>query len=522
MLRSQVIRPVSEVVDAQSRATPESAALRDDAGPVSYRELAERIATLAGELRAIGIAPGDRVGLFMTNSTGWIEASLATVRAGAVSVAVPAQATPEEAAFMLADSGVRATFTDAAHADAARAAVASEPELDGTPVLAALEGPVAAGAHAFGRLEGASAPAGLDGDQDMDVPAWILYTSGTTGRPKGVLLTQRSMMWVVAAGWLPSFEWGPEDLVLCPLPLTHSYPLDSTLAALAAGATQYVLPGFSPAATMQVLEAHDVTVLLGVPTVFSYLLAEQETSGRAYARRTLRMCVSAGAVLAPDVCERATTMLGAPILDAYGATEASTAITMCGVRGSFPRGSCGVSLPGMALRVVDPVTDADCEPDEEGEVIARGPGIMLGYHNRPEETAATLRDGWYRSGDLGRLDRHGNLSITGRLKDIIIRGGENIAPAEIESVVIELSAVDDCAVVGVEHAALGEVPVLAVVAAAGTEPDELAEAVVALCRERLPRYKRPERVVVVESVPRTGSGKVKRHTLREVIEVMAS
>jgi acyl-CoA synthetase (AMP-forming)/AMP-acid ligase II len=176
----------------------------------------------------------------------------------------------------------------------------------------------------------------------------------------------------------------------------------------------------------------------------------------------------------------------------------------------------------MAVRVVDPVTDADCAPGEEGEVIARGPGIMLGYHNRPAETAATLRDGWYRSGDLGRLDRHGNLSITGRLKDIIIRGGENIAPAEIESVVIELGAVEDCAVVGVAHPALGEVPVLAVVAAAGSDPDELAEVVAAFCVERLPRYKRPERVVVVEAVPRTGSGKVKRHTLREVIEVMAS
>jgi long-chain acyl-CoA synthetase len=503
MLRSEVIRPVSEVVDAQSRATPEVAALRDDAGPISYRELAGRIAALAGELRAIGVRRGDRVGLYMTNSTGWIEASLATVRAGAVSVAVPAQATAEEAAFMLADSGVRATFTDAAHADDARMAVALEPELEGVAILTAVESSAPEGRHAFGRLEGASSPGELDDEQDLDAPAWILYTSGTTGRPKGVLLTQRSMMWVVAAGWLPSFDWGPEDLVLCPLPLTHSYPLDSTLAALAVGATQYVLPGFSPTATLRVLEERDVTVLLGVPTVFAYLLAEREASGRDYARRTLRMCVSAGAVLAPDVADRATAMLGAPILDAYGATEASTAITMCGLRGSFPRGSCGVSLPGMAVRVVDPATDADCAPGEEGEVIARGPGIMLGYHNRPAETAATLRDGWYRSGDLGRLDRHGNLSITGRLKDIIIRGGENIAPAEIESVVIELGAVEDCAVVGVAHPALGEVPVLAVV-------------------ERLPRYKRPERVVVVEAVPRTGSGKVKRHTLREVIEVMAS
>jgi rifamycin polyketide synthase module 1/2/3 len=235
------------------------------------------------------------------------------------------------------------------------------------------------------------------------------------------------------------------------------------------------------------------------------------------------MGVSAGAVLAADIGERATAMLGAPILDAYGATEASTAITMCGVRGSAPRGSCGVSLPGMAVRVVDPQTTADRAAGEEGEVIARGPGIMLGYHERPRETADALRDGWYHTGDLGRLDAHGHLSITGRLKDIIIRGGENIAPAEIETVVIEHAAVGDCAVVGVEHDALGEVPVLAIVAAspAAGEPGELADVIAAYCRERLPRYKRPDRIVVVDSVPRTGSGKVMRHRLREAIEVTA-
>jgi long-chain acyl-CoA synthetase len=181
-----------------------------------------------------------------------------------------------------------------------------------------------------------------------------------------------------------------------------------------------------------------------------------------------------------------------------------------------------VSLPGMAVRVVDPHTGADRDPGEEGEVVARGPGIMLGYHNRPDETAATLRDGWYHTGDLGRLDGHGNLSITGRLKDIIIRGGENIAPAEIEVVVLEHPAVEDCAVVGVEHDALGEVPVLAVVAAAGVGRDELPEVLEAYCRERLPSYKRPDRIVVVEAVPRTGSGKVMRHRLREALEVPAS
>jgi long-chain acyl-CoA synthetase len=330
------------------------------------------------------------------------------------------------------------------------------------------------------------------------------------------------MMWVVAAGWLPFFEWGPQDLILSPLPLTHSYPLDATLASLSAGATKYVVGGFSPDKMLDLLETEDVTVLLGVPTVFTYLIHAQDEQHRPYTRGTLRMCISAGAVLAGELAERAEAALGAPILDAYGATEASTAITMSSPKGRTPRGSCGVSLPGMAVRVVDPETLADRAPGVEGEVIARGPGIMLGYHTRPDETAATLRGGWYHSGDLGTMDAHGNLAITGRLKDIIIRGGENIAPAEIETIAFELPEVEDCAVVGVPHEGLGEVPVLAVVGAgAGAGGGGLVDAVAAHCRERLPAFKQPDRVVVVDAVPRTGSGKVMRHRLREAIEVVA-
>jgi long-chain acyl-CoA synthetase len=517
MIRSEVIQPVSDLVDAQARARPDAPALRDAEGWVTYGELARRTAGLAGALRDRGVRPGDRVAIYMSNSTSWVEATLATVRAGAVSVGIPAQATPDDAAFMLGDCGAALVFTDAEHHDATREAVAGLTQGGETAVLTADE-------HGFSAAASGVSPGALAGaGRDLDAPAWMLYTSGTTGRPKGVLLTQRSMLWVAAAGWLPFFEWGPTDHVLCPLPLTHSYPLDATLATLAVGAVQHLQAGFSPTATMAILNEHDVTILLGVPTVFSYLLQEHEGGRTAYTRRTLRMGVSAGAVLAADIGERATAMLGAPILDAYGATEASTAITMCGVRGSAPRGSCGVSLPGMAVRVVDPQTTADREAGEEGEVIARGPGIMLGYHDRPRETADALRDGWYHTGDLGRLDAHGHLSITGRLKDIIIRGGENIAPAEIESVVIEHAAVGDCAVVGVEHAALGEVPVLAIVAAspAAGDPGELADVIAAYCRERLPRYKRPDRIVVVDAVPRTGSGKVMRHRLREAIEVTA-
>jgi acyl-CoA synthetase (AMP-forming)/AMP-acid ligase II len=206
---------------------------------------------------------------------------------------------------------------------------------------------------------------------------------------------------------------------------------------------------------------------------------------------------------------------GVPLLDGYGITETSTMVTMNWPTGARVPGSCGFPVPGLAVRIVDAVHARDVAPGEEGELIVRGPNVMPGYQNKPEETAKALRNGWYHTGDLAKSDANGFLTITGRLKELIIRGGQNIAPAEIEEAVNTYPPVLDCAVVGVPHDSLGEVPALFVVARKGQAIE--SDALLAHCRAQLSAYKVPHAVHLIESIPRTGSGKIIRYKLRELL-----
>jgi acyl-CoA synthetase (AMP-forming)/AMP-acid ligase II len=208
--------------------------------------------------------------------------------------------------------------------------------------------------------------------------------------------------------------------------------------------------------------------------------------------------------------------LGVPLLDGYGITETSTMVTMNWPTGGRILGSCGLPLPGLCVRIVDPASGRDVEPLQEGELIVRGPNIMPGYHNKPEETRSALRDGWYHTGDLAKCDENGFLTITGRLKELIIRGGQNIAPAEIEEVVNTFEAVLDCAVVGIPHEHLGEVPALFVVPRPGRSFE--SEALISHCRMHLSAYKVPHSVQLIAEIPRTGSGKIIRYKLRDTLK----
>jgi long-chain acyl-CoA synthetase len=203
-----------------------------------------------------------------------------------------------------------------------------------------------------------------------------------------------------------------------------------------------------------------------------------------------------------------------PLLDGYGITETSTMVTMNWLSGARPGGSCGLPVPGLAVRIVDPNTHEDVPFGNEGELIVRGPNLMQGYHNKPAETASALRKGWYHTGDLAKSDAAGYLTITGRIKELIIRGGQNIAPAEIEEVVIRHPQVRDCAVVGIKHATLGEVPCLFVVAKS-KEVD--VASLMDHCRAHLSAYKIPEATHIVAEIPRTGSGKIMRFKLVEAL-----
>jgi long-chain acyl-CoA synthetase len=432
-------------------------------------------------------------------------------------VPISYDSTESEIAYRLADAGCKAVFTTAERADLLTRLQAGAPDLKTLIVTDRGEcsAAVMKSALHYTKLVGTPPRSAPRDPASLHDTAFILYTSGTTGRAKGVQLTVHGMLWIAAACWAPITGLSERDTVLSPLPLFHSYALNlSVLSILAAGASEYIMEKFSTSEAVRLLKTGEFTYFPGVPTMFHYLL--QATRGEAGVTfPNLRLCVSAGAIMPATLNREFESHLGVPLLDGYGITETSTMVTMNWPTGARIMGSCGLPVPGSAVRIVD-LNGKDVAPGQEGELIVHGPHVMPGYHNKPEETRKALDGGWYRTGDLARSDENGFLTITGRLKELIIRGGQNIAPAEIEEVVNTYEAVLDCAVVGVPHEHLGEVPALFVVPRPGQNIE--GDAVLAHCRVRLSAYKVPHIVRVIAEIPRTGSGKIIRYKLRESLQ----
>src|SRR4029077_15287500 len=251
--------------------------------------------------------------------------------------------------------------------------------------------------------------------------------------------------------WAPITGLCERDTVLSPLPLFHSYALNlSVLGTLATGASAFIMERFSTSEAVRLLQSGEFTVFPGVPTMFHYLL-QATRDEKDIGFPNLRLCISAGATMPATLNREFEQRFGVPLLDGYGITETSTMVTMNWPTGSRVLGSCGIPVPGLAVRIVD-ANGGDVERNREGELIVRGPNVMPGYHNKPEETRNALRAGWYHTGDLAKSDENGFLTCTGRLKELIIRGGQNIAPAEIEEVLNTFTPVLDRAAVGVAHA----------------------------------------------------------------------
>jgi long-chain acyl-CoA synthetase len=514
MLRTDLIAPIPELLKRHVAARGSKVAYRDAHTSVTYAELLDRTARLAGHLADNGIAANDTVAIMLPNSVQWIEACFAITRAGAIGVPISYDATETEIAYRLSDANCKAVLTTAERGDLFAKLKASAPNLK--TLIVTERGKCEADALRYARLVTVPAKSAPRDPASLHEPAYILYTSGTTGRAKGVQLTVHGMLWVNAACWAPITGLSDKDTVLSPLPLFHSYALNlSVMSVLATGATEYIMEKFSTSEAVRLLKTGEFTYFPGVPTMFHYLLqATRAEKGVKFPN--LRLCASAGAIMPATLNREFESHLGVPLLDGYGITETSTMVTMNWPTGGRILGSCGLPVPGLAVRVVDPASGKDCQPNQEGELIVRGPNVMPGYHNKPEETRNALRDGWYHTGDLAKCDENGFLTITGRLKELIIRGGQNIAPAEIEEVVNTFEAVLDCAVVGMPHEHLGEVPALFVVPRPGKTVEN--EALLVHCRTHLSAYKVPHSVQLIAEIPRTGSGKIIRYKLKETMK----
>ena len=469
-------------------------AFSDRRREIRYGELDRRTARIAGHLAGLGIGPGDRVAMFLGNRVEAAEGCLAITRAGAIGVPLDPRSSRAELDRALTDSGARLVVTDDA----------------GTRLLNGGGIPVVRAGDEYERLARQDPPRPAADSLGPGDPAWLLYTSGTTGHAMGVLSSQRAALWSPEVCYAKIFGLSPADQLLWPLPMFHSFAHSlCILGVLAVGARAHILADED---LLAALRDGEPTMLAGVPTTYHRLAAaarmdaSPDRSGRAGGNR-LRVAVTAGAPCPPALHAEITALLGVPLINAYGSTETCGMIAVTRQGDPYVPGSCGPPLPGVDVRLVDPRTLVAAPEDGEGEIWVRGPNLMLGYH---DPAVRSFTEGWYRTGDLGRFAGSGHLVVTGRVREVIVRGGENIHPAEVEQVLLACPGVADAVVAGVPHEAFGEVPVAFVVPGPGQgEPDP--RVLLAACRAELADFKVPAAIRVVESVPRTASGKAKRH-----------
>ncbi|WP_238365216.1 class I adenylate-forming enzyme family protein [Mesobacterium pallidum] len=510
MIDVDKIKPISALIRAQAEQRPDKMAFADRNRRITFAELDTETENLAKGLRALGLEPGDNVAVLLPNSVDQVVSMLGIVRAGLTCMAMPYDAVAKEVAFKMTDAETRTIITRAGR----RELLAG---LEEVPIDTVLVTDKPKDAELPFR-EIVATPRDIELPvEDLQALAFLGYTSGTTGNPKGVQLRSYSAVYMNAGCMAPILGLSDRDVMVCPLPLLHAFALFCcVIPTVAQGASTYIIGRFTPGEMVKRIAEEKATVAFGVPTMYHHMLLHAEEHGLSDLS-SLRFCMSAGAPLGPALFNKFQEELGVPLLDGFGSTETAGQATINWLGGKRVPGSCGIPILGVMVRVVDPETGVDKSYGEEGEMIVRGPNLMTGYHKRPEDTARALRGGWYHTGDLARYDRDGYLTVTGRLKEIIIRGGQNIAPVEIEECVLQMPGVRDCAVAGIPDEEMGEVPAVFVIGHEG-KPAPTHSEIVDWCTSRLTPYKIPSISMAVPEIPRTPSGKVKRFLLVEAYE----
>ncbi|MBV9000227.1 MAG: long-chain fatty acid--CoA ligase [Solirubrobacterales bacterium] len=478
---------------------PNHPALRLGDTTVTYAELDDATARVAGKLTERGLEPGDRVGIMLPNVPEFAIAYYGVLRAGGVVVPMNVLLKQREVEFYLGDPGAKLIFAWHDCAAVAR---------DGAAAVGAECSVVEP--EAFARLLAGAEPVHEVVERDAEDTAVILYTSGTTGKPKGAELTHSNLA-INADVSKALFSLGHEDVVLGALPLFHAFGQTCGLnAAVSAGASLALITRFDVDNTLATVERDRVTVFEGVPTMFAALL--HHPARERFDVSTLRVCVSGGAALPVEVLRGFEQAFGCVILEGYGLSETSPVACFNHPDRARKPGSIGTPIEGIEMKLVD-LHRRDVAPGEVGEIAIRGHNVMKGYWDRPDATAEAIdQEGWFYSGDIARVDEDGRYFIVDRKKELIIRGGYNVYPREIEEVLYEHPAVREAAVVGIPHADLGEEVGAAVALKSGeliTE-SELRDYV----KANIAAYKYPRQVWFVDELPKGPTGKILKRAIQ--------
>lgn len=477
---------LSTLPDRRATAAPHAPAVADDHLDLDNTAFLDAVRRAAAALRAHGVRPGSVVAVMLPNRTEFVVALFAAWRLGAAVTPISPTLVPAEVAYQVADAGSVVLIAD-------RAVDADIPILHVDDLT--------------------GDPDGADPiDNADDALALLIYTSGTTGRPKGVMLDHGNVN-AMCAMVIEGFELTSSDHSLLILPLFHVNGIVvSILSPLIAGGRATIAGRFNPATFFPRIESARATYFSAVPTIYTMLAGlpaevQPDTS-------SVRFAVCGAAPASVELLERFENRYGIGLIEGYGLSEGSCASTGNPLNGKRKPGTVGIPLPGQEIRIVDPA--GRTVPDGEiGEVIIKGPNVMRGYLNRPEETAKTIVDGWLHTGDVGRFDDEGYLVLVDRAKDMIIRGGENIYPKEIETVVYQLPEIAEAAVVGRASALYGEEPVL--FASLNTGTDLTADEIVAHLRDSLSKYKLPVEITLLDELPKNPVGKIDKPSLRKTL-----
>jgi long-chain acyl-CoA synthetase len=504
----------------------------DEARKYTNIQVAQEAAQLAGGLEALGIQKGDRIIVMMINSPEVLISYQGIARAGGIIIPVLPLLKGPELRYIAENSGARAIITSSVLLPLLRHALVDLPNLqhiistgtiedegqghDKLPsyMVHAYKDVLAVGADLSPPTADLSAsPPGVSPDDT----AVILYTSGTTGNPKGVVLTHRNLIAnAVGSRGVDDAATRHGEVQLAILPLAHAYGLVATNVAYLAGVTIIMHPRFDTTAVFSAIERYRVNAFAAVPAMLVALLYSPDAD--KYDTSSLQYCVSGSAPLPVAILEGFEQKFGCRILEGYGLSEASAVLTGHGLGMVQKPGSVGKPVAGVEVLVIDE-NDQPVPVGEVGEVIARGPNIMAGYYNMPDETQSALRNGWLHTGDMGRFDEDGYLYIVERKKDLIIRGGFNIYPRDVEEVLNTHPSVIESAVVGIPSERMGEeVKAFIVTGANVTDPQKaqaLAEDIQQYCRKSLANYKTPSEIEFIDNLPRNAIGKIDKKELRK-------
>ena len=465
----------------------------------TYAQMNRIIGSASGYLSSLGVVRGDRIALYMANRPEWIMFYYAVARMGAIAVCVPGAYKKEEMVGLVNDSRSSILVTSGD--------LASEIPL--SPAIPSVKKVIVVdedeGFRSIVRDEKRFAP--VDARTTGDDVGAILYTGGTTGVPKGAMLTHRNL--VTSAQNIAYLErQTPEDVGVCFMPLNHVFAQCHIMNSFFYScATLVLFQNFDMDRVLAAVSQHGVTRFYAVPTVYIRFLNEPTSRERL---RSLKYVFSAATSMPAEIVRQWIDAFGLPINEAYGMTETASCVTFNHLF-RHKIGSIGTPAGIVEVRLVDG-DDNDVECGQRGEIVIRGPNVMKGYFNRPEETAVALRNGWLHSGDVGVFDEEGYLYIVDRLKDVIITGGENVFPKEVEDVLYMHEAVAECAVVGLPHPEYGEAVTAFVTLKEGMTADDAA--LISFCKSRLARYKVPKAVRFVAELPKTPQGKILRRELK--------